>query len=179
MKLHELFENTLQPLRLKTDNPGGEWLEHKKEDTISGGRRPSGRFTVLGSTTAWFNREAFVPVDLLKKIPGTNQEQKNIRADSLEYLKQYMDKHGKLPDADWHEFNEYAPFIVVDQEGAPYVNEGNHRIMAAAELGFKVLAVEIKYFNGGETEQGILHPENVLQYDRTSISQGFGFGKYR
>lgn len=179
MRIEEVYESKLPPLRLKIDNPGGRWLEDKKEYTESSGKRPSGRYNILGSTTGWYNREAFIPISVLSKIPGTNQEQENIRVSSLEYLIDYMDKKGKLPDAEWHQFNEYAPMIVIDQEGVPYVNEGNHRIMAANKIGFKMLPVEIKYFNGGESVPGILSPEKVKDYDSKMQSLGFGFGKYR
>lgn len=180
MKIRELLcEYVVAQLSLKTDNPGGRWLDEKREDSEMSGRRPSGRYNVMGSTTGWYNREAFIPIEVLKGIPGTNQEQKTVRKDSLEYLVAYMDKHGKLPDAEWHQFNEYAPMVVVDQDGVPFVNEGNHRIMAAAEVGFKALPVEIKYFNGGEQEDGLLHPDKVAKYDSDVQKQGFTYGKYR
>lgn len=168
----------LAPLTLKTDNPGGEWLQHKREDTESAGRRPSGRYNVMGSTTGWYNREAFLPVKLLAQIPGTNNEQSNVRQDDLDWLVDFMGKNGKLPDADWHEFNEYAPQVVIGQDGVPYVNEGNHRIMAAAKLGFSGLPVEIKYFNGGEQVKGKLHPDQIKKYDDQAKQLGITFGSY-
>tara|TARA_B100000929_G_scaffold291163_1_gene288552 strand:+ start:723 stop:1271 length:549 start_codon:yes stop_codon:yes gene_type:complete len=181
VKAHEILNEAakLAPLTLKTDNPGGKWLQHKREDTESEGRRPSGRYNVMGSTTGWYNREAFIPVDVLKDIPGTNQEQSNVRQSDLDWLTDFMGKHGKLPDADWHEFNEYAPMVVVGQDGKPFVNEGNHRIMAAAKLGFYALPVEIKYYNGGEQEKGMLNPNSVQKYDSLIQKMGITYGNYK
>jgi hypothetical protein len=178
MKLLELFESSRSQLTLKIDNPGGDWLANKIADTKAGGKRPSGRYNILGSTTAWFNREAFIPTEILASIKGTNQEQQNVRKDSLDFLISYMKTHKKLPDADWHEHNEYAPFIVVDQDGVPYVNEGNHRIMAAKAAGFKGLPVEIKYFNGGEQQYGPLSPQSVITYDNNLRTAGIWYGNY-
>ena len=47
---------------------------------------------------------------------------------------------------------------------------GNHRIMAAAELGWRELPVEIKYFDGGERiESGPLHPSKIKLTDGSYI----------
>lgn len=183
MKIREILTESalpsLPPLSLKTDNPGGRWLVDNREDSEREGRRPSGRYKILGSTTAWYNREAFLPVKLLAKIPGTNNEQSNVRQDDLDWLVDFMGTNNKLPDADWHEFNEYAPMVVIGQDGVPYVNEGNHRIMAAAKLGFTGLPVEIKYYNGGEQEDGILSPEKVQKFDNQAKQLGITYASYK
>ena len=52
--------------------------------------------------------------------------------------------------------------------------KGNHRIMAAAALGWKSLPVEIKYFDGGDTvESGPLYPKKLSQ----SVTENFADGK--
>ena len=72
----------------------------------------------------------------------------------------YMEKTGKLPP-DPHG-NEYAPFVMVAYNGEAWVNEGNHRIMAAYRLGWKKMPIEIKYFDGGErVESGIMYPKKI------------------
>lgn len=180
MKINDiLMESGFSPLSLKVDNPKGSWLEDKRKYSEENGRRPSGRLNILGSTTGWFNREAFIPVSLLKNIKGTNDEQKKVRQSDLDWLVNFMGEHGKLPDADWHEFNEYAPMIVIGQDGIPFVNEGNHRIMAADKLGFVALPVEIKYYNGGELEKGILSPDKVSEYDTKMRDAGVFYGRYK
>jgi hypothetical protein len=173
-----ITEANLPGLTLKTDNPGGQWLVDKREESEQEGKRPSGRYSILGSTTGWFNREAFIPVKQLAKIKGTNNEQSNVRQDDLDWLVDFMGTNGKLPDADWHEFNEYAPMVVIGQDGVPYVNEGNHRIMAAAKLGFSGLPVEIKYYNGGEEVDGLLSPVQVTKYDNQAKQLGITYGSY-
>ena len=153
MKFHELFET-----RLLKDNPGGEWLETKRERAASFDRRPSGA-PHLGSVTGYFNGYVKMPVAFLKNIPGYNQEEKNVRIDSLKWLKNHMQETGKLPTDSYG--HEMAPFIAVDFEGNPWVMEGNHRIMAASLLGWKYMPVEIRYFDGGEEiKDGPLYPKN-------------------
>jgi len=56
---------------------------------------------------------------------------------------------------------QYAPYINVDQFGVPWVNEGNHRIMAAKALGWKFLPTEITYHSGGEAVPGVLSPISI------------------
>jgi len=56
---------------------------------------------------------------------------------------------------------DYAPFITVDQKGRPFMSEGNHRVMAASELGWDWLPVEIRYFNGSESVDGPLSPKKI------------------
>jgi GNAT superfamily N-acetyltransferase len=57
---------------------------------------------------------------------------------------------------------EYAPFVNVAWNGEAWVNDGNHRIMAAAALGWKDLPVQISYFDGGERiKSGAMYPERI------------------
>ena len=88
-----------------------------------------------------------------------------MRKDSLDWLTKNMGKTGKLPTYKVGEnVLEDVPFITVDQYGRPFVNEGNHRIMAAKKLGWDYLPVEIKYFNGGELEDGPLNPQRLQEF---------------
>ena len=78
-----------------------------------------------------------------------------------------MEKTGKLPLTKQGE--EYAPFVMVAYNGEAWVNEGNHRIMAAYRLGWKKMPIEIKYFDGGERVEsdpinkyaGIMYPGKI------------------
>jgi hypothetical protein len=82
-----------------------------------------------------------------------------------------MKKSNKLPIENG---KQYAPFVVVDQEGDAWVNEGNHRIMAAAHLGWKCLPVELKYFTGGEDRRGcLIPPEKVSAFDSHFLREGY------
>ena len=96
--------------------------------------------------------------DLLKRIPGARSEQSNVRHDDLKAIMHIMQTTGRLPQ---HNGRDYLPFIVVTYDGRPWVSEGNHRIMAAAKLGWDSLPVEIKYFEGGERVHGPLHPAKI------------------
>ena len=62
---------------------------------------------------------------------------------------------------------------MVDQEGKPWVNEGNHRIAGAALAGVKYLPVEVRFFNGGEQENGVMSPANLTQYHKQAIGEGY------
>jgi len=55
-----------------------------------------------------------------------------------------------------------AKYVMVAYNDEAWVNEGNHRIMAAFRLGWKKMPVEIKYFDGGERVQdGIMYPGKI------------------
>ena len=152
-------------------------MQQKRDITNENGRKPSGAYRYEGTVTGRFDNTVLLPVDLLSEIPGINQEQQNVRQKDLDSLKQVMGETGRLPQGK-NNGGDYAPFIIVGQDGKPYVSEGNHRIIAAKELGFKYLPVEIKYFNGAEIESGILNPKIVQQLDSAAIQQGFSPDQY-
>ena len=176
-----LFEvsTTISPLQLKTDNPGGSWLEHKKNTTLESGKDEYGFFVNVGTVTGYYNREAFLPVSILKNIKGRLGEQGKVRQHDLEWIRNNFKQTGKLPQSDAYDHKEYAPLIIVDQEGTAMVYEGNHRIMAASLENIDVLPVTIRYFNGGEEVNGLLQPDKVKSLDSGILSKGYGFGKYR
>lgn len=49
-------------------------------------------------------------------------------------------------------------------DGSAWASEGNHRIMAAAQLGWEFMPVEVRYFDGGELVDGLLNPSAVIAY---------------
>ena len=153
MRIHELLNE-----RFVQDVPNDEWLQGKREYVHSKGPDSFGvprHFTA----TAWSTKPVVLPVGLLKQIPGARGEQQNVRPDDLKAIMDIMQRTGKLP---LHNGHEYLPFIVVTYDGRPWVSEGNHRIMAAAKLGWDSLPVEIKYFEGGEmVKHGPLHPSKI------------------
>lgn len=153
MKLNEIT----QP-KLRTDNPGGRWLQGKIDAAKEYGPNEHGR-PHLGTVTGSFGKPVHLPVSILKNIPGSSGEQQNVRQGDLDWLIDYMGKTDKLPLMDNGE--EYAPFVAVAYDGSPWVMEGNHRIMAADALGWKILPVELRYFNGAEDIDGPLHPDKL------------------
>jgi hypothetical protein len=172
------------PVIIQEDNPGGNWLKNKRELSIEDGRKKNGVPYRFGSVTMYFTqgqagksnrRTLLIPVDVLAKLQGINDEQNNIRQKDLEAIKKIMSETGRLPQSDGE---DYAPFINVYQDGTPYVNEGNHRIMAAKALGFKYIPVQVDYFNGAELENGVLTPEKAIEYDKQAHQEGFNLNNY-
>jgi len=176
----QVLENIERPanlLKFSSDIPSQNWLQGKRDISNEYGRKPSGAPKVYGSLTGTFNQNVLIPIDILTSIQGENQEQKNVRQKDLDSLKQVMGDTGRLPQSK-NNGGDYVPFITVAQDGTPYVNEGNHRIMAAKELGWKYLPVELKYFNGAELENGPLNPKLIEQFNQQAIQQGFSPDNY-
>lgn len=142
---------------LQIDVPSDEWLNKQIRKAKEQGRDDFG-VPYTGEITAYFPDKIKLPVDLLKKLPGMRGEQQNVREKDLEKLMQIMQDTGKLPLTPSGE--EYAPFVQVAWNGEAWVNEGNHRIMAADALGWETLPVELRYYDGGERiESGKLYPK--------------------
>jgi hypothetical protein len=144
---------------LRVDVPNEEWLQ----DAIDYAKSKSpDRYGLpyMGKTTATV-RNIDVPLRILRRIPGMRQEQSKIRHHDLAAIRKIMSTTGKLP-LHGHTGQEYKPFINVAYDGSAWVNEGNHRIMAAAELGWESLPVEISYFDGGERiKDGNMYPGRI------------------
>jgi hypothetical protein len=171
------------PPKLRTDNPGGDWLKEKRRQSIEDGTKDFGVPIRFGAVTGTFRegnkiRKPLIPVDVLAKLQGVNAEQQNVRQKDLEAIKKIMDETGRLPQS--RDGGDYVPFINVYQDGTAYVNEGNHRIMAAKALGFKYLPVEISYYNGAElVKDGDLSPELVTSYDMQARDDKITLDNYR
>jgi len=144
---------------LQVDVPNDEWLNKQIRKAKEEGRDEFGA-PYTGKITAYFPDKVKLPVDLLKKLPGMRGEQKNVRREDLEKIMQIMKNTGKLPLSPFG--TEYAPFVQVAWNGEAWVNEGNHRIMAADALGWEYLPVELRYYDGGErVKSGALYPQKV------------------
>jgi hypothetical protein len=171
MKLRELFEDTA--LQFRTDNPGGKWLSGHIESVKSSGKNRYGGPARLGPVTGYFSRTVLLPVELVSKLPGINGEHNFTREDSFEYLKQVMSETGKFP---FSKDRQYFPFITIDQDGKPWISEGNHRIKVAKALDWKYIPVEVRYFTGGEEADGLLTPEKIKNFDTKGHSLGYKTG---
>lgn len=148
--------------KLRSDIPSESWLEGKKLLAIEYGIDPETKAPrSFGSITGYFENHASVkiPVSVLKGLRGLRGEQNAVRHDDLNWLLDCM-KDGSLPLTDRGE--EYPPYIEVDQNGVPWISEGNHRIMAADQLEWEWISIELRYFNGGETiSDGLLSPDKI------------------
>lgn len=150
---------TILESTLVTDVPREEWLQGKIDYAKSKGRDSYG-VPYMGSTTGVVRPDIKLPVSILKRLPGMRGEQRNVRDKDLQAIIKIMRDTGKLPLRQNGE--EYAPFVMVAYNGEAWVNEGNHRIMAAAALGWDELPVELKYFDGGERiKSGPLYPGKI------------------
>lgn len=204
MKLCEYIDEDNDALSIKTSVPDDEWLSHKRDTTIKGGRKTNtgwfgqqGRdipvgdqpYNSFGSITGHiipYGGLVKIPAEKLKNIKGANAEQHAVRDHSIEWLSNNMkiedgvimltkyervsSEEAERRKAAGYEGNPYwrrvegeyepmPPFIMVDQDGEAWVNEGNHRIRVALEKGAPYLAVEIRWYNGGERVDGPFSPE--------------------
>ena len=153
----ELNEGTLS-----VDVPNEAWLQDKIDYAKSKGRNSFG-VPYMGSTTAHVRgTPPRVRVLRLASLPGMRNEQTNVRKDDLKWLMDYMDTHKKLPPMGSNPDEEYLPYIMVAYNGEAWVNEGNHRIMAAYRLNWPDMPVEIRYFDGGERiKTGPMYPGKI------------------
>jgi len=172
---HEIEFRALNESLLYIDVPNEEWLQDKIDYVKRKGRNSFG-VPYLGSTTARPTDKNFrLPVSLLKRLPGMRAEQQNVRSEDLKAIMKIMKDTGKLPLMR-NGVDEYRPFINVAWNGEAWVNEGNHRIMAAAALGWDSLPVELSYFDGGErVESGPLYPPKIGLGD--PVNENFADGK--
>ena len=144
---------------LSVDVPNEEWLQSAIDYAIQKSPDRNG-LPYMGKTTA-SARNVEIPIGILRRIPGMRREQSNVRHRDLAAIRKIMSTTGKLP-LHAHTQEEYKPFINVAYDGSAWVNEGNHRIMAAYELGWPSLPVEISYFDGGErVESGVMYPSKI------------------
>ena len=145
---------------LRVDVPNEEWLQNAIDYAKS--HSPDRRgLPYMGKTTATVRPNQRVSVDILKRLPGMRNEQQNVRREDLAAIMKIMKDTGKLPLSNY-DGSEYAPFVNVAYDGSAWVNEGNHRIMAAAALGWDSLPVEISYFDGGERiKSGPMYPGKI------------------
>lgn len=181
MKLADLFEDATvkdNTLKLSTDNPGGSWLENKRKASIEDGVNEFGT-PKFGSVTGYWNRKVLLPVSVISKFKGMRGEHtaRYTRQDSLDWLTKDMSEKNHLPFMGSDTNRQYAPFIMVYQDGTPYFNEGNHRVKVAVKLGWKYIPIELRYFNGGELEDGPLSPDKVKKYDAEAHAAGYETGE--
>ena len=166
--------NPISENDFRSDIPSESWLKEKIEDSGKYGVNKYGAPKNLGKGTGFIRKNVLLPVSLLKTFKGQSGEQSNVRSSSIDYLISHMDKTKKLPPSpDFsRKGSEYVPYIEIASDGTPWVNEGNHRIMAADKLGWSHLPVELRYYNGGERSNGPLHPSRVVQMHNEAVEKG-------
>jgi hypothetical protein len=176
VKVNELINESttnIVLLKLKTDNPGGKWLDEKRAISTEDGLNEYGAPSRFGTVTAVWNRNVLVPISVVSHLKGVHGEHYRTRLDTLNWLNDYMGKNHRFPPFRPDEDEQYFPFITVYQDGTPYISEGNHRIKSAKELGWKYIPIELRYFNGAELEDGLLSPAKVREYDQAALELGY------
>ncbi len=141
-----------RPPKLIVDVPSEHWLKQKKDFAKT--KSEGGRY-YIGAMTAYYEGSISVPISVLSTLKGLNDEQEAPRAETLKYLKKNM-ANGSLISS--------PPYIEVAYDGTAFIAEGNHRIMAAHDLGWKEMPVDIRYFDGGERAQGVLAPDVLSSF---------------
>jgi hypothetical protein len=172
MLINEIIFSESSNLIFHQNNPGGQWLSDEKENNNHRNKNAYGAPSRFGPVTGYFNRKILLPVSIISKFKGVMGEQNYTREKSLQYLKKEMEETNTLPKLD-NTNNLYCPFIMVDQNGLPWINEGNHRIKAAKILNWKFILVDLKYFTGGEEINGLVSVDIVKKYDSEGISLGY------
>jgi hypothetical protein len=165
-KLPLMRDSTLGANRFIEDHGPSGWLEKKRLSILAEGLRANGSPKSFGPTTTVFDGQVEMPLHRLRHIPGLMDEQRNVRPDSLEWLLEYMKRTGRLPSIS-DTGKEYAPFIQIGANGRAFVNEGNHRIMAADKLGWESMPTQVQYHAGGETVASpIWQPQYLLDKEK-------------
>lgn len=159
--------------KLSIDNPGGRWLADKRRYAEEDGLNRFGTPATFGTLTGVYDRAVMLPVSVLRSIPGLRNEQDVVREQDLRSLVELGRTSGRFPLSNSIGDSTYNPFIQVDKDGKPWMNEGNHRVMAADILGWEYVPVQLSYFTGGEACDGPLSPERVHAYDAAARAAGY------
>ena len=161
-KIFNIKEQGVTEGTLSIDVPNEDWLQDKIDYAKSKGRNSYG-VPYFGSTTAYVRgTPPQVRVMRLASLQGMKSEQLNVRKNDLKWLMDYMETNKKLPPKSSNSDEEYLPYIMVAYNGEAWVNEGNHRIMAAYRLNWQTMPIELRYFDGGErVKSGDMYPEKI------------------
>ena len=142
---------------LKVDNPGGDWLQSKLKyaQEAREGAKPNTYRSTLGTgegVTGYFREPVYINPNILTNIRGSLGEEL-YRPDPAK-----IDRLRKSIAEDGYDEKSGTVLIQVREDGVPFVVEGNHRIIEAAESGRQAIPVEIKYLRGAEDVDGLLSP---------------------
>ncbi len=140
------------------DVPSEQWLSERIEDAASAGRNRWG-VPAMNRITAYYRDPVMLPTSLLSGLRGQRDEQGERRdPQRIAELATSYRTHGVREDRD------DTPYVEVAYNGEAWVREGNHRIMAARAAGVASLAVQVRYFDGGQRSPGPLAPMTVAAH---------------
>ena len=148
---------------IRTDNPGGEWLENERRRARENGFR--------GSVTGYLKKAIELDPRKLKDIRGANNEVRVPGESQYDMLRPSVEQHGLYED---------SPILIgVDQFGEPRIIEGNTRTAVARDLGLRAVPAEVRYFAGGEGVEGPMMPSLLEKYMAPSeLSQDPNFRRF-
>ena len=137
-----------QKPKVRTDNPGGEWLENEKR------RARENEFR--GAVTGYLKKAIELDPRKLKDIRGANNEVRVPGESQYDMLRPSVERYGLYED---------SPILIgVDQFGEPRIIEGNTRTAVARDLGLRSVPAEVRYFAGGEGVEGRMMPSRLEEY---------------
>ena len=136
------------------DIPTERWLKEKQDYSLKEGLNEFGAPYSMGSDTGNFDRFLNIPVSKLAEVKGLRGEQRMVRQDSLDWIRN-----------NWDSVKNEPAFMVIDPTGKAWISEGNHRIMVAKERGESYFPTEVRYFSGGNRTAGSFDPDNLIKLD--------------
>lgn len=143
-----------QKPKLRTDNPGGDWLE--RERSRADERVRSGSTKVSGPVTGSLRNRIELDPRKLEVIPGARSERRVLGEFQYDALRPLIEAEG---------FRQDSPILVgVNHLGDPYIIEGNTRASVARDLGIDRIPAEVRYFAGGEGVEGPMMPNRLEEY---------------
>lgn len=139
---------------VRTDNPGGDWLEHERRRAAENVR--SGNTKVSGAVTGYLKKPIELDPRKLENIPGAMNERRVPGESQYDRLRPAIEAEGYRQD---------SPILVgINHLGDPYIIEGNTRAAVARDLGIDRIPAEVRYFAGGEGVEGPMTPELLQKY---------------
>jgi hypothetical protein len=143
-----------QKPKVRTDNPGGEWLKHERRRADE--RVRSGGTKVSGAVTGYLKKPIELDPRKLEVIPGARNERRVPGEFQYDALRPLIEAEG---------FRQDSPILVgINHLGDPYIIEGNTRASVARDLGIDRIPAEVRYFAGGEGVEGPMMPSRLEEY---------------
>ena len=143
-----------QKPKLRTDNPGGEWLKHERRRADE--RVRSGGTKVSGAVTGYLKKPIELDPRKLEVIPGARNERRVPGEYQYDRLRPLIEAEG---------FRQDSPILVgINHLGDPYIIEGNTRAAVARDIGIDRIPAEVRYFAGGEGVEGPMMPSRLEEY---------------
>lgn len=151
---------------VRTDNPGGGWLEHERRRAEE--RVREGETKVSGAVTGYLKKPIELDPRKLEVIPGAMNERRVPGESQYDRLRPMIEAEG---------FRQDSPILLgINHRGDPYIIEGNTRAAVARDLGIDRIPAEVRWFAGGEGVDGPMTPgalESFMPPSELSLDPNF------